>query len=111
MGLEVHGNVELNALLGRGLTLGLKLRVSPARTGVSTHVDAVEGVGPKPGAGVGNRRGLRFSFGWELMLRFRLTLELKLWLEVKEELGFVTELGLWLGWDLKLGLELGWRWS
>lgn len=107
MGLEVEVELELNALLGLGLTLGLKLRVSPARTGVSTHVDALDGLGPKPGADVGNRRELRFSFAWELMLRFKLTLELKLWLGGKEDLGFVMELGLWLGWDLKLGLELG----
>lgn len=39
--------------------------------------------GPKHGAEVGNRRELRFSFGWGLMLSFKLTLGLKLWVGFK----------------------------
>lgn len=66
--------LELNVLLGLGLTLGAGIEVaSPARIGVSTHVEAMDGAGPKLGAEVGNRRELRFKLGWGLVLRFKLT--------------------------------------
>lgn len=104
-GIGGGGQTANKCIAKTGSDVGAEIEDEPpARTGVSTHVDAMDGVGPKLGAEVGNRRELGFSFGLQLMLRLKLTLELKLWLGVKG--GAWVRIGVRLGWDLKLGLEL-----
>jgi len=66
----VEVKLELNALLGLGLMLGLEPRLHlllgsvlmpGVNTGISTPVEAMNGDGPRLGAEVENRTELRFK--------------------------------------------------